>query len=361
MGIRNILKSADKLEEFSLGDLSVLLNVKTGSEAYSNILAAADRIKKETLGTKVYLPVPLYISNYCQNRCLYCANRVGNTSLKRKRLTKDEISKEIDALIEDGFRIIELVFGDDPALSTENVVEYVEVLKRKLGNVSGGLIALNAKPLQTKDYALLNKAGVDIVVNWQETYNKERFADIHPRNTPKANYTFRVAAQERMLKAGMKNVGVGILFGLYSFKQDVISLVKHGRRLAKKYNITPIIGIPRLKTAKGQKYTSPKYDVGDNQLQLAVAVLRLALPYSHIFVSTRENKQLAFKLLKKGGGNIFASKCSVFPGGYTTESRPKDGQFEVFSYNTKEIREDLEDMDYKPTFASHPNYFNFEE
>lgn len=355
--IQNILKKAKAFKKIAAKDLSILLNVKTGTNAYFKILSTADEVKKKILGTKVYLPVPLYVSNFCRNRCLYCANRANNRKLERKRLTKKELGQEIDALIKNGFKIIELAYGDDPLLSISDYVEHVKILKRKLNKING-LVALNARPFNANEYELLRKAGVDIIINWQETYNRHQFNNLHPQGDPKSNYNFRVQAQDRMLKAGIKNVGIGILFGLDDFKKDVSTLIKHGRRLMDSYHIYPIIGIPRIKIAQEQIYKPSKYSVDNDQFKLAVAVIRLALPHSHIFISTRENKQLAYELLNNGGGNIFATKCSVFPGGYAREKKPEHGQFKVFSYSPKNISNDMRKMGYQPTFEAHPNNFN---
>lgn len=355
--IQDILKKAKAFKKLTQKDLGVLLNVRVETKAYFDVLSAANEVKKKVLGTDVYLPVPLYVSNFCRNKCLYCACRATNRKIERKRLTEKELGKEIDALTKNGFKIIELAYGDDPLLSINTYVEHIKILKGKLNKIKG-LVALNARPFKLEEYKLLYRAGVDIIINWQETYNRSQFKNLHPKGDPKSNYDFRVLAQDRMLKAGIKNVGIGILFGLYDFKKDVISLVRHGRRLIYNYNISPIIGIPRVKIAQAQIYKPARYFVDDHQLKLAVAVLRLAMPHSHIFVSTRENKQLAYELLNNGGGNIFASKCSVFPGGYASKNNPEHGQFKVFSFSPENVCKDMQKMGYKPTFNVHPNNFN---
>jgi len=361
-------KASKQISQLTLDDLYYLLNSEKDKEVVDVIYSAAQKLKKNVIGKVVYLPVPLYVGNTCVNNCVYCGFRKDNKDIIRKTLTDDELEQKVMELIANGFRMIELVYAD--SYNVQIIERHVKITKTLLEKAGGGEVILNSAPfLDSKDYKFLNKAGVDVVVEWMETEDQSRYLELHPGATSKTNFSSRAECYDRMLKGGMKNIGIGILFGLADWKKDVLALIEHARYLEKTYKVAPVIGIPRLKPAVGapyfsdQKYEYEKYKVSDEQLKLAVAVYRLAMPYSQIFISTRETPELMFELLEKcGGGNLFATECSVQVGAnhdvghktVTTEGG-SSGQFEVYSLKIKDVVERLNKNGLIASFVSPPS------
>lgn len=346
--VDKILTKAENLGELNLDEVFTLLQTEGNENLTIKIFSTARKIRDNVIGKVVYLPVPLYVSNYCQNDCTYCANRRSN-KIVRTRLSEQELVKEVQALIFSGFRIIELVFGEDQFFTPERIAAYVGLATRKIGKSSE--IVLNIAPTNTEGFKIIEEAGVDRVVQWQETYDQKRYAMLHPVGN-KSDFDFRVQAYERMLEAGIKNIGIGVLFGLADYRFDVLSLIDHVRYLRDKYDISPIIGIPRLKEAQGASYNAGGFEVTDEQLKLAVAVYRLALPYSNIFISTRESMNLMLDLLDCGGGTLLATKCSVNVG--YEEKNCVIGQFKVHSYDPVEVSKILKEKGFIPSFKKPP-------
>lgn len=358
MDIDKILEKAQKLEELDELEIASLLHIdpNTNNKDFHNLLKTAKCVRNDVLGHQINLMVPLYITNCCINKCPYCAFYCNNDSYDRTRLSFDQYCKEIDYLTEKNFRAIELVFSDDPKIGIKEMMEYINHLKNKLTQRKGGMIGLNSPPLSQESYSSLKSVGLDIVLSWQETYHKKTFDELHKECVSKKDYHYRLGTQERILNSGIRNAGIGVLLGLYDFRFEIIALIQHGLFLRKKFNRFPIVGIPRLKKAERMLFqTKQEYQVSDNELKLITAIIRLALPYSHIFISTREKKEMMIELLNAGGGSITAALCSVAPG-YITEKNYKLSQFDVFSYEPTEMEKSLSDNKFIPTY--NPPFFD---
>ncbi|MCZ7394660.1 MAG: FCD domain-containing protein [Candidatus Methanoperedens sp.] len=358
--VDKVLEKAQKLKELDELEIASLLHIdpNTNNKDFHNLLKTAKCVRNDALGHQINLMVPLYITNYCINKCPYCAFNSNNDSHSRTRLFFDQYCKEIDYLTEENsFRTIELVFSDDPKIGTKEMKEYIRYLKNKLKQKEGGgMIGLNSPPLSKESYSSLKSVGLDSVLSWQETYHKKTYDELHKECVSKKDYQSRLETQERICNSGIRNVGIGVLLGLYDFKFDIMALIKHGLFLRNKFNCFPIFGIPRLKTANKMTF-QPKheYQVSDNHLKLITAILRLAFPYSHIFISTREKKEMIIELLNDGGGSITAALCSVAPG-YISSKNCELSQFDVFSYKPAEMEQDLVRNGFIPTY--NPPFFD---
>lgn len=362
--IEFILDKSKSLKRLESNEISSLLKTESNPILYNMVLSAARQVRDMAMGRIVYLPVPLYVSNICVNMCNYCGYN-SRIETERKKLTKEELRNEIRHLTKQGYRMIELVasedpffFGRRPKFNVENFIDYIKIAKEELNKIGDNEIILNIPPLDEECFRRLKDAGVEVIVQWQETFDKNRYKELHPEGTPKGDFDFRVGAYERMLNAGIRNVGIGILFGLSDWRFDVISLINYVYYLQDKNRISPVIGIPRFKEAKGVTYKPGKFEVNDQQLKLTVAVYRLSIPEGQIFISTRENYDLMFKLLDEcGGGNLFATRCSVAPGGYLDSkdrekvSKRTEGQFHVYDLPLEDVKDYLSGRGYIPSFG----------
>lgn len=356
--IDEVLQKAEKLEKLDIEDVATLLHIDPdpNNKNFSNLLETAKHIRSDILGNEINLVVPLYITNYCMNKCPYCAFYCNNYSNGRTRLTFDQYCKEIEYLTSKNFRTIELVFSDDPEIGIKEMTKYIKHLKNKLEQGESGMIGLNSPPLSQKDYRSLKNIGLDIVLSWQETYHRKTYDELHKECVSKKDFQYRLGTQDRIYNSGIRNAGIGVLLGLYDFKFEIMAMVQHGLFLREKFDRFPIVGIPRLRKANRMLFQpEQEYQVSDNQLKLITAIIRLALPYSHIFISTRENKDLMIDLLKAGGGSISAALCSVAPG-YITHKKSELNQFEVYSYEPAEMEQSLDNNKFFPTY--NPPFFD---
>lgn len=332
--IEAVLHKADFGLQLEESDLWILLRASGEPGRIELIESTANRVKEKICGRVVGLIIPQYLTSYCQNECLYCAYRVGNVEAPRKRLAMSEFERELQRILEWGYREIELVLADDPEFPPERLAEYVRVARRRLDRAGGGRVAINAPAYQSAQYHRLARAGVDWVALWQETYDEEQFSRWHPVPSPKAHYRFRLDALERALRAGIPQIALGILFGLSDWRWEVLRLIEQCRYLESQYGIRPYaLGIPRLKPALGSPASGKpsRFTLSDLEYRLAVAILKLVAPHSRLFFTTREPLALNWQLLC--GGNLFTLDCSTVPGGYLEEVG--EGQFAVQSYGER--------------------------
>ncbi len=292
-------------------DVAALLSETAGS---FRLEALARRARGATLarfGRAIRMFAPLYLSNECVNVCHYCGFSVGNR-IRRRTLTGDEIAREWGHLAAQGFRHVLLVAGeDDRHVPLDHVCRTVRALKP-----SAASVAIEIAPLETDGYRACVASGVDTVVVYQETYDRARYAGIHPKG-PKRDYDWRLAALERAAAAGVRRLGMGVLLGLSDWRADVLALVSHARRLEKacwRSEIT--VSVPRLRPAAGGY--APPVPVSDAELVQIVAALRLALPDAGIVLSTRESPAFRDNLARLGVTHMSAGSRTE-PGGYAVE------------------------------------------
>lgn len=347
--IKEITKKALDFKRLNLQEIDLLLKTYKEEELLNCVIESANVLKNKVFGNKVKIYVPVYITSKCVNNCVYCGFRKDNILLHRKRLSLDEFKKEIDFVLDIGHRTIELVLGSDPELKGKNLAPYIEITARRLKKKGGGSIILMSEPMSIEDYKILKEAGVNEVYCWQETFNQECYAKIHPKSTSKSNYKYRLTIFDRVLNAGIQRYGMGVLFGLYNWEYDMLSLLKHAQWLEAKYGIAPYaFGIPRFKTAEGALRQKVLYRVTNRMYRLAVAVYRLAFPTTHTYMNTRESLNLILDLLK-GGGSEVNIEASTVPGGYTEQFKNGE-QFFHYTYNSEKVFNLFRELEFEPAY-----------
>ncbi len=333
---------------------------KKDCKAFDAVVQMAAEIRNDVYGYSIKLFVPVYLSNACINECMYCAYRAPNPDMPRRTLTPDEFRREIIEVTRMGYRVIELVTSESLALKENgSLARYVSIARDvldnapmpvesdKLNETNKAEIILMSWTLSEDEFRSVHDAGLDAFYLWQETYNEKRFSEMHPQQTPKADFCYRLEVFDRAIESGIRKIGMGVLFGLSEWEYDVLALILHGRYLEETYGVTPdAIGVPRFKYASGAPLTKAPYPVSDDELRLAVAIYRLAFPHSQIFLNTREKLNLILQLLD-GGGSEMNIACAVYPGGYTEPTH--DRQFDFFSYPTDKTLSILREKGYQPT------------
>lgn len=320
--VAEITTKAVEGESISLEDAWHLLNIDVHQqpELASLVVAAARKRKSQRFNETVFSISPLYVTSICREHCTYCNFRVENkdAAVTRLRLTPDQLRQEVEFLVNrHGLRVVELVYSSDPAFDIHTIAQHVRITADVLERAGGGIVGINAAPFDVDEYPRLKEAGLDFIVLWQETYNKDRYRELHPARTPKADYERRIMAYERMIQGGVTNIGLGVLSGLAPWRTDWLSLMAHEQYLHETYGVYPaILGVPRLKPAKGALVKTTAYTPTDEEYLLAIAVHNLFFPLTVPFVNTRERWALCVEAAR-GGGAIFTFNCSTIPGGYT--------------------------------------------
>lgn len=310
----------------TLNDISKILNCEN-EEQHQKILDTAFDLKKKVFGDRIVLFAPLYISSFCSNNCLYCGFRRENDAEKRIRLTPEEAVEQALILEKKGFKRVLLVTGEDPKRTP---VSYItDVVKSIYENTGIRIVHLNAPPMSVGNLKEIKDSGVGVFQSFQETYHPETYKKMHPTGV-KSNYDFRLETMDRAISAGFQDVGMGVLFGLYNYKFDVMALIQHSYYLLRKYDTYPhTVSVPRLRPASGATITKTPFMVTDKEFERIVAVYRLALPYTGIVITTRENAALRDKLLTCGVSQMSAGS-KTDPGGYSnSEDNLDTKQFAV--------------------------------
>jgi 2-iminoacetate synthase len=354
--VSHILGSISPENPADLDKIAALLQAgKSEGENFDAIIRSAGELKKSVFGSAVKIFVPLYFSNECVNRCLYCGFNAGNKSMPRKTLTTEEFKTEMETVLGLGYRVIELVTSESPAVrKNHRLPEFIGIAKESMARMispdEDSQLILMSWLLSDEEFAMVRKAGLENFYLWQETYDREIFMKLHPKGTPKSTFDERLGVFDRAVESGIKNVGIGILYGLAPWEFDLLSLIDHGKYLQNECGANiDALGLPRFKHAEGAKMVEAPYPVSDDDLRLAVALYRLAFPNSHVFLNTREKLPLLQKLLNAGGSEMNIA-CSVFPGGYTNPQR--DGQFDVYNYPTEKTIKWLRENGFQPTYVN---------
>jgi len=319
-----------------------------GGELDRAIIARAAEFKTALYGGRVFVIAPIYVTSICQEQCLYCNFRAANkgVGVERRRLTDDELEKEALYLVEEkGLRVLELVYSTDSQMRVDTMCRHVQVLRRLLESHGGGLVGISSEAFEESDYRRLVDAGLCWSVLWQETYDKSRYAELHPGKTKKANFEYRLDAYEHMLAAGVQHVGIGVLSGLADWRRDWAMLMLHEEYLHKHYGDgASILGTPRLKIAPGAIFQESPFTPTRQEFLVTVALHNLFSPTTAPFVSTREGWDACVELAK-GGGCLFTLNCSTTPGGYSLQHggcQFTAGCYDAPIYSTKLEAEGLE-------------------
>ncbi len=353
--LERLLAKARSLAGLTVGQAAELMLVEE-PERLEALFATAREIKQRIYGNRIVLFAPLYISNECVGNCLYCSFRRDNADLDRRTLDPTEIVRETRWLVEHGYKRLLLVFGDHPHNSVEHMIAAVEACYSvRVGEHEDGIrrVNVNAAPLSREGFEQLKPAGLGTFQAFQETYHRETYERMHPSG-PKADYDWRLGVWDRCLPAGIDDVGLGVLYGLYDWRWDTLALLQHADHLMGRYRVGPhTISVPRLEPAFGSEFsTNSPWLVGDDDFKKIVAIIRMSVPYTGMILSTREQPAFRRELMELGFSQVSAgSKTS--PGGYT-EHNPDDApQFEVGDHrDLDEVMLNLCEQGYLPSFCT---------
>lgn len=301
--VRSIIQKAFSINLMDDEDVATLLNVKD-PHLWKEIQQAAEQIKRKVYDNRVVTFAPLYCGSKCVNRCMYCGFRSDNDAVIRRVLTMDEIKDETKVLAGIiGHKRLVVVFGEHPDTDAEYIADTMKAIYSvkvpvKNGEAQIRRVNINAAPLPIDDLKKLRDAGIGTFQVFQETYHHETYGQVHPANTLKGNYQWRLYALHRAMDAGIDDVAIGALFGLYDWKFEVMGMVAHARDLEHRFGIGPhSVSVPRINPAAGTDFDWLKYKVSDTDFKHLVAVLRLAIPYAGLIVTNREEPEMMREII----------------------------------------------------------------
>lgn len=347
-----VLEKARKLKGLDLEDVSALLSVES-EKGIEQLLEASKYVKKEIFGNRMVLFAPLYTGNFCSNNCLYCGFRAANTELERIRLTQNQIASETEALLKEGHKRILLLCGESNKTPLESTMEALDTIYSVNWNgQSIKRVNVEIAPLDEEDFKVLKTANIGTYTCFQETYDPRLYKKYHPTGR-KSDYEYRLNVMHRAMNAGIDDVGIGVLFGLADYKFEVLSIMEHARSLEEQYGCGPhTVSVPRIEPAPGAPLTENiPYPVNDIQFKKIIAIIRMALPYTGIILSTRESKELRDELFQYGVSQVSAGSKTA-PGGYS-KSDKESVQFSLGDHRClEEVISDLTDAGFIPSFCT---------
>jgi len=354
--IDEIIAKSLELKGLSFEDVAVLCRVNT-DDLLAPVFAAAKRIKEAIYGRRIVLFAPLYISNLCDNECMYCAFRRTNPHLTRRALQREEIQAETRVILDQGHKRVLLVAGEaypkeDGFGYVLKAIEAIYATKNDRGD-SIRRVNANVAPLSVEQFAALKDAGIGTYQLFQETYHRSTYGKVH-LSGKKADFDWRVSAMDRAMQAGIDDVGIGPLFGLADWRFEVLALMAHVRHLEKEFGVgCHTISVPRIEPAVGSNMAScPPNAVSDQDFMKLVAILRLAVPYTGLIMSTRENAAMRHATLELGVSQISAGSCTD-PGGYVNNRNESAAQFQLGDHRPlEEVIRDLSERGFIPSFCT---------
>ncbi|HPX60771.1 MAG TPA: [FeFe] hydrogenase H-cluster radical SAM maturase HydG [Deltaproteobacteria bacterium] len=353
--VREIIAKSLSKQALTLEETATLL-LADAPEQIEEIFAAARELKKNVYGNRIVLFAPLYVGNECVNDCNYCAFKRSNAYAVRRTLTEAELRQQVTALEEKGHKRLILVFGEHQAYDAEFIAQSVRtVYETRAGHGEIRRVNINAAPLDHAGYRIVKAAGIGTYQIFHETYHHETYARFHPQNTRKGNYLYRLDGLSRAFEAGCDDVGLGVLFGLYDWRFEVLGLVSHALHLQSRYNVGPhTISFPRLRPAAGVELDE-RYQVSDDAFKRIIAILRLAVPYTGLILTARENPEVRRACMSFGVSQIDAgSRIEI--GGYTEAGDAQVMEREQFQLgdirSLDEVMRELMNDGYLPSFCT---------
>lgn len=326
---KKLLNKAKELKGLDHREAAILLNCED-EEIIAEMKAIAREIKEKFYGNRIVLFAPLYLSNYCVNGCVYCPYHSKNKSIPRIKLTQEEIRQEVIALQDMGHKRIAMELGEDPVNNPlEYVLESLETIystKHKNGSIRR--VNVNIAATDVESYKKLKDAGIGTYILFQETYNKENYEALHPTG-PKSNYAYHTEAMDRAMQAGIDDVGIGVLYGLDNYQYELVALLMHAEHLEATFGVGPhTISVPRICPADDINTEDFENALDDETFEKLIALIRIAVPYTGMIISTRESMQMREKALDLGVSQISGgSKTAV--GGYIKDIEEESAQFDV--------------------------------
>lgn len=352
--VEKVIERSLNKNRLSLEETAVLLNTND-PELINKIKEGARTLKERVYGNRIVLFAPLYIGNYCTNDCAYCGYKVTNKEMKRKTLNYEELVNQVVALEKNGHKRLILVYGEHPAYNANYIAETVKTVyevKEKNGEIRR--VNINAAPLDIEGFKIVKDAGIGTYQVFQETYHPKTYDIVH-RSGKKKDYNWRLTSLDRAQEAGIDDVGIGALFGLYDWKFEVMGLLRHVNHFEAVYNVGPhTISFPRIQNASSLDIDKSNI-VSDKDFTKLVAILRLAVPYTGLILTAREPAHIRDEIMRFGVSQIDGG-TNIEMSGYTNENKKQDldsEQFEICDTRTlSEVIEELVENNYIPSFCT---------
>ncbi|MBR1769210.1 MAG: [Bacteroidales bacterium] len=326
-----VLNEALKLKGLTLQDVAVLLCAE-GKENTDKIMQAAKWVKQEIYGKRLVLFAPIYTGNVCCNNCTYCSFRKDNRLIERKILTMDEIRQETSSLLRQGHKRVLLICGENSKNDTDYMCEAIKTVYSVKENGRDYVRRINVElaPMEVEDFSRLHDEKIGTYVCFQETYDPELYTRFHPAGTPKADYEYRLTVMDRAMLGGINDVGIGALFGLGDYRFEVLAMIEHANHLERCFGVGPhTVSVPRLEPAIGAPDSENiPMKVSDEDFKKLVAIIRLALPYTGMILSTRESASMRNELINYGISQISAGS-KTNPGAYSDTNQSSGSQFSL--------------------------------
>jgi len=351
--IDRILDEAEKHKGLSHEDIAVLLQT-TDESQMNRIFKIAGDIKRSIYGNRIVVFAPLYVSDYCVNNCKYCGYKRDN-EFHRTRLTMEQIQNEVRILEKLGHKRLAFEAGEDPVNCTmDYILDAIDAIyNTKLDNGAIRRINVNIAATTVENYKLLKDKGIGTYILFQETYHKPIYEDMHPKSI-KGDYNYHLTAFDRAMQGGIDDVGGGVLFGLADYKFEVLSLMLHNEHLEKEYGVGfHTISVPRLKQADGMSIEDFPHLVSDDEFKKLVAIIRLAVPFTGLILSTRETVEMRQEVIKYGVSQVSAGSCASVGGYKDKEFGNVSDQFQLSDERSPmEVLKSLMNHGYIPSYCT---------
>ena len=353
--VREIIEKSKSAEGLTPEETAVLLNLED-KELIEEMFKAARQVKEKLYGKRLVVFAPIYVSNYCVNNCTYCGYKHCNDELKRKKLNKEQLIEEVKVLESLGHKRIALEAGEDPVNAPlDYILDCIKsIYSIKFDNGSIRRINVNIAATTVEDYKRLKDAEIGTYILFQETYHKPTYERLHVSG-PKHNYNYHTTAMHRAREAGIDDIGMGVLYGLYDYKYETLAMLMHAMDLEETTGVGPhTLSVPRIRPAENVSLENYPYLVDDEDFKKIVAILRLAVPYAGLILSTREEPGLRDEIIALGVSQVSTGSCTGV-GGYSEsyvdpEEKP---QFEVGDHRSPvEMIESLMEAGYIPSYCT---------
>ncbi|MDA3810610.1 MAG: [FeFe] hydrogenase H-cluster radical SAM maturase HydG [Spirochaetaceae bacterium] len=348
-----ILLKAEKLNGLSSDEAAELLAIED-PESIQRLLETASKVKNEIYGKRMVLFAPLYAGNHCTNNCLYCGFRAANKDIHRIKLNMDQIREDAESLLKEGHKRVLLLSGESghyPLSYTMDAIKAVysaEVNGAKIRRVN-----VEIAPMDVDDFKTLKTADIGTYTCFQETYDPQLYKFYHPTGK-KSDYDYRLNVMHRAMEAGIDDIGMGVLFGLADYRFEVIALMEHAADLEKKFGCGPhTVSVPRLEPAPGSAISEKvPFPVSDDEFRKIISIIRIAMPYTGIILSTRESVEIRNELFQYGISQVSAGSRTT-PGGYSISGEKENKQFSLGDHRSlEEVINDLTDGGFIPSFCT---------
>ena len=353
--VREIIEKSKSTEGLTPEETAVLLNLED-KELIEEMFKAARQVKEKLYGKRLVVFAPLYVSNYCVNNCTYCGYKHCNYELKRKKLNKEQLIEEVKVLESLGHKRIALEAGEDPVNAPlDYILDCIKsIYSIKFDNGSIRRINVNIAATTVENYKRLKDAEIGTYILFQETYHKPTYEKLHVSG-PKHNYNYHTTAMHRAREAGIDDIGMGVLYGLYDYKYETLAMLMHAMDLEETTGVGPhTLSVPRIRPAENVSLENYPYLVDDEDFKKIVAILRLAVPYAGLILSTREEPGLRDEIIALGVSQVSTGSCTGVGGYSEAYSDPEEKpQFEVGDHRSPvEMIESLMEAGYIPSYCT---------